>query len=152
MIGKKKVCRKCTQNKLIEQFDSYRRVCKACMLATTQDWRAQNKDKVNAWSLERYHRNRFFAMEYLTKNPCVKCEESNPILLDFDHLKDKKFHLSCCGNYSLKKIQQEIDKCQVLCLRCHRLKTATDRGWYQNKKMQELLKPWLNNDGTPGLN
>ncbi|KKM74976.1 hypothetical protein LCGC14_1394930 [marine sediment metagenome] len=30
------------------------------------------------------------------------------------------------GNYTLKRIQQEIDKCDIRCANCHRRKTAVE--------------------------
>ncbi len=65
-------------------------------------------------------------MDYLKDHPCVKCGESNPIVLDFDHLRDKEFEIAraVMDVYSWKTVSKEIEKCQVLCANCHRIKTA----------------------------
>lgn len=44
--------------------------------------------------------------------------------MDFDHLRDKKFNLSKAHlTGSLKKITEEIAKCEVVCSNCHRVRT-----------------------------
>ena len=78
-----------------------------------------------------------FIIQHFENNPCISCGESNPILLDFDHLKDKKIGISMAvkNQWSLEKLQDEIDKCQVLCANCHRMKTAKDQNWYMYNKL-----------------
>ena len=69
-------------------------------------------------------RNREFVYQYLLKHPCVDCGEQNPILLDFDHLRDKRCNVSklVYSSCSLDTIKREIIKCVVRCTNCHRLK------------------------------
>lgn len=71
----------------------------------------------------RYLRNITYTWRYLESHPCVECGEDNPLLLEFDHLGDKKFCIAECSKRSLKSIDREIAKCQVLCHSCHRIKT-----------------------------
>ena len=54
---------------------------------------------------------------------CAHCGESDPELLEFDHIDqdDKSINISHC--YSAKKIKEEMHKIQFLCIWCHRLKT-----------------------------
>jgi hypothetical protein len=56
---------------------------------------------------------------------CVDCGEKNPIVLDFDHLRDKKYNISRMihDGFSWKAILKEISKCEVVCANCHRLRT-----------------------------
>ena len=35
---------------------------------------------------------------------------------------------------SWEKILDEIKKCQVLCVKCHRIKTGRDANWYKYQK------------------
>lgn len=67
-------------------------------------------------------RNRKFILDYKSNHPCVDCGESDPIVLDFDHLRDKEAiiaHLVVSG-CSIERIQKEIDKCEIRCANCHR--------------------------------
>ena len=71
--------------------------------------------------------------DYLKKHPCVDCGEKDPIVLEFDHLKDKLIEVSRLVQYtSMNKMQNEIEKCEIRCANCHRRKTAIQFGWYKN--------------------
>ena len=65
---------------------------------------------------------------------CVKCGENGPVVLEFDHVRGKKkaniTDMAHAG-YSIKTLQEEIDKCQVLCANCHRRKTSEQQGWFR---------------------
>lgn len=55
---------------------------------------------------------------------CVKCGEDHLACLEFHHRdpEQKDFQLSDVHNkrFCSKRIQKEIDKCDVLCANCHR--------------------------------
>lgn len=72
--------------------------------------------------------------DYLKQHPCVDCGFSNPVCMDFDHVRGKKkmgVSQMVSNGHSLEAIQAEIDKCEVRCSNCHRIKTANDFGWYR---------------------
>ena len=57
---------------------------------------------------------------------CIDCGESNPLVLDFDHVRGNK--KMCISNmvrnsYSIETIQKEIEKCEIRCSNCHRIVT-----------------------------
>jgi transcription elongation factor Elf1 len=56
---------------------------------------------------------------------CVDCGESNHIVLDFDHLSNKKYNVSRMihDGFSWAAIKKEIAKCEVVCANCHRIRT-----------------------------
>ena len=56
---------------------------------------------------------------------CMDCGETNPIVLDFDHLHDKKYNISRMihDGFSWKAIKKEIEKCEIVCANCHRIRT-----------------------------
>jgi len=70
---------------------------------------------------EKRIRNRAFVLEYRLAHPCIKCNERDPYCLDFHHIHGKDIDIrraTCdCG---LKRLQEEIAKCIVLCANCHR--------------------------------
>lgn len=70
-------------------------------------------------------------MEFLKDKYCIDCGESNPIVLDFDH-KDpttKKERVSAImSNWTV--IMEEIEKCEIRCGNCHRIKTIKEREYY----------------------
>ena len=60
--------------------------------------------------------------------PCMDCNKQYPpICMDFDHRDrttkiDSIAHMGWC-NSSLKRIKEEIKKCDLVCANCHRLRT-----------------------------
>ena len=56
---------------------------------------------------------------------CIDCGQKNHIVLDFDHLKDKKYNVSRMihDGFSWAAIKKEIAKCEVVCANCHRIRT-----------------------------
>jgi hypothetical protein len=56
---------------------------------------------------------------------CVECGITNHIVLDFDHLRDKKYNISRMvhDGFSLAAIKKEIEKCEIVCANCHRIRT-----------------------------
>lgn len=71
---------------------------------------------------DRRKRNAQYILEYLAVHACINCGEKDPIVLEFDHLHSKVKDISDMskGCWSLEKIQEEIDKCEVRCANCHR--------------------------------
>lgn len=93
-----------------------------------------NKVVIKARARERTTRVRndirAWLREYLSTHHCVDCGESNPIVLEFDHIRPKKFNIGDAAKYgyALKTVQDEVAKCEVRCANCHRKKTYRDAG------------------------
>jgi hypothetical protein len=77
---------------------------------------------------------RVFVFEYLCVHPCVDCGETDPVVLEFDHVRGPKLFnfvdVLRAGAYTLSQVEAEIAKCEVRCASCHRRKTAAERGWW----------------------
>ena len=79
--------------------------------------------------LARCHRNRAYIYNYLREHPCVLCGEADPVVLDFDHLRDKVREMMLIVKVSGRaNLVAEIEKCRVLCANCHRRQTAEGAG------------------------
>ena len=78
---------------------------------------------------------------YLLEHPCVQCNESEPLFLDFDHVvgETKFANISAMtrSRITWEKIEKEIEKCQVLCVKCHRIKTLKEQNAYKYKRYIE---------------
>jgi hypothetical protein len=124
-----KICRICKCEKNITEFPlrnkiSRRHNCKKCH---NKIYNNRSRDK--GYTKEYRNKTKFFVYEYLTKHPCVDCGESNPVCLEFDHIKYvKKSNISVMiiNRSSIKQLEKEIEKCEVRCANCHRKKTAKD--------------------------
>jgi hypothetical protein len=62
--------------------------------------------------------------EIKSASGCVDCGIKNHIVLDFDHLRDKKYNVSQMvrDGFPWKVIKKEIEKCEVVCANCHRIR------------------------------
>lgn len=151
-----KLCRKCGDEKPIDQFNwkdkkkgKRQTQCKACHAAYRrqhyQDNKEKYKEKARRWNRENMEEYRMkmrrYVFDYLLGHPCVDCGETNPIVLDFDHVRGEKImeiSVMLGSMAKLERIQAEIDKCDVRCANCHRIKTAKQRGWHSVTFMAEL--------------
>lgn len=100
-----------------------------------------NKEKIVARSYKRNKKqriiNKAFVDQVKQSSPCVDCGESNPLVLDFDHVKGEKvcdISNMVYRSYCVESIQKEIDKCEVRCSNCHRVATHNRRIEKQNAK------------------
>ena len=133
-----KLCGRCKEEKPIEQFawkdkarGTYQYQCRACQKIYRTEHYNKNKDKIYGQikSRQREIANRVWA--YKQSHPCVDCGESDPIVLEFDHLRDKEFNIGHAGmyGYSWERIINEISKCEVVCRNCHVRRTWRRAGW-----------------------
>ena len=77
-----------------------------------------------------------YIRQYLSKNPCIDCGESDIVVLEFDHkggdfIKIDAVSKLIRSRVSIDRIKEEISKCDVRCANCHRRKTAQDFGSYR---------------------
>jgi hypothetical protein len=74
-----------------------------------------------------YHKQQFKQRlkEIKEASGCVDCGESNHIVLDFDHIRNKKYNISRMihDGFSWAAIKKEIAKCEIVCANCHRIRT-----------------------------
>ena len=137
-----KKCNKCNTVKSIDEFNwkhkdkvrhSYCRICSNKISCTHYKENPQPyKERSKAFRNEVRASNRLLLSEYLRTHPCVDCGESDPIVLQFDHVKgQKKKTISEMKNtsYSWETIEEEIDKCEVRCANCHTRRTSKQFNW-----------------------
>lgn len=81
-------------------------------------------------------------LSHLANKSCEDCGNDDIRVLEFHHLdpSSKAFSIAkgMANTYSWVKILREIDKCQILCANCHKIKTAEEQGWY--KALQKPTK------------
>lgn len=115
--------------------------CKECRKAIDKAyWQKRSQDPQKMAEKKEYNAQRMterqrVMFEYLVQHPCVDCGETDPVVLTFDHLNDKKFCIAegFKRGFPLERVFEEIAKCEVRCANCHMRKTARDFGWYTHK-------------------
>jgi hypothetical protein len=134
-------CYRCGEFKPAEDFAWRRKernqrqsFCRVCWSACHREHYLANKEQYVANARERkrrLRRERFpWIIDYLARHPCCDCGETDPVVLEFDHLRDKEFEITHALPFrSWQKILDEIAKCEVVCANCHRRRTA-ERGGF----------------------
>ncbi|HMF56106.1 MAG TPA: hypothetical protein VK619_07145 [Pyrinomonadaceae bacterium] len=114
------------------------RYCSTCQKHLSKEHYEKNKQKYllrnevnNRRQREALHEKIF---GYLKTNHCVDCGESDPLVLEFDHVRGKKEReiAKMVGHkVSWQKILIEISKCEIRCANCHRRITAKRNNSYR---------------------
>lgn len=123
----------------IYQNDGLQTLCRECKKVLDhlyyQSHSPQMRKQINEAKRKRVHKVQDRLHTYLSSHPCVDCGEKNIIVLEFDHVKGNKkgniSYMASTAKCSWKTILEEIEKCEVRCANCHRIKTAGQRNWYK---------------------
>lgn len=137
-----KKCTRCGVEKSVSEFgvqsrrpDGLNPWCKVCKREhdnstyksspTRKQYITANRERARRSNVETIY-------NYLKTHPCVDCGESDPVVLDFDHIDrtTKRKAVGSLTDLSLRAIMEEIGKCEVRCANCHRRRTAIQFGWY----------------------
>lgn len=88
-------------------------------------WYQKNKEKRIAINAAYRRRIRERIAKIKVERGCVDCGyNASHHALDFDHLRDKEFSLGAAQSVSWERVVKEIEKCEVVCANCHRVRTA----------------------------
>ena len=128
-----KVCTKCKiekdeseyffRNKAIGSLHSYCKFCKRELDRNSYKIEGNKRaEKIRINARKNIKRAKEFVKNYKQNSKCSRCPETRWYVLDFHHLNDKVDSVSTLAHNgpSIKRLQKEIDKCQVVCSNCHR--------------------------------
>lgn len=136
---KTKCCSSCKLTKEITEFNSNKTKldgiqtrCKECNKQYLRQHYLNNKDYYRAKAKKSEEFISHVISSIKANTPCEDCKSYyDPICMDFDHLEqnEKLYNVSkgICFGYSLFRILKEIDKCEIVCANCHRLRTKNRR-------------------------
>ena len=152
-----RTCSRCGEAKRIDEFPiknkatGLRRVwCRDCCRAYGREHYQKNKPVYLAKAARRRgpdrQRIRDLIRQYLLAHPCVDCGETNILLLDFDHRdrsekRDMISRIALGGSWP--RVLREIEKCDVRCANCHRLRTAGQLRWRKDPARGALPAPLI---------
>ena len=134
-------CGRCKERKPLDNFawrrkskgqrDNY---CRPCRAAYKQEHYAANRrryiDSARRRKKPAIAERLAYLVAYFEEHPCADCGETDPVVLEFDHLRDKEFGISAgWRDRQWKIVLDEIAKCEVVCANCHRRRTAKRGGF-----------------------
>lgn len=149
-----KRCHICEKTKELSEFhknkrkkDGLNHYCKDCAKVKNRDYYLKTPERNPQRRSSMVARQKIaeeFVWKYLLTHPCIACPETDPVVLDFDHVTGTKlFNISYAvkRGFSIELIEEEIKKCEVRCANCHRRITAARAGWFRYLKGIEGSNP-----------
>ena len=132
-----KVCTKCREEKPLNQFAARpggRRQswCRACHTAYNKQFYFENSAVEKQRVYATRAKNRSAAQTLVSQMkaaPCMDCGGRFPeCAMDFDHkpgsVKYNTVSDMTYKGYTLDSLKRELDKCELVCANCHRIRTA----------------------------
>jgi superfamily II helicase len=137
-----KMCSRCKIEKELSSFSARKRskdgkqpVCRECVKTTNKEYyrvTPQLNEQRRAWKTKENLLVRAHLYQHVLNNPCVDCGETDPIVLEFDHVRgQKEFNIGSAvrNGKTLAQVIDEISKCDVRCANCHKRVTYQKAGW-----------------------
>lgn len=133
-----KYCRQCKQEKPFSEFRQrpnpnrivYRSWCLPCENAygkiQQRKRRAEKGAEIREYMRQRSADNRAWVTEKKESSPCMDCGEFHKgCVMQYDHKPQyiKTRDVSKMVSFSRERIQEEIDKCDLVCANCHAYRT-----------------------------
>lgn len=136
-----KKCGRCQQWKPEEDFHFHstakgtrQKYCKECMKELGQARYQEKKAEIQAVNRQSNERRveeaQRYLYEYLSYSKCADCGEYDFTVLTFHHVRGvKRMNIAdmATRGYSIAAIQDEINKCVVLCFNCHMRREVEER-------------------------
>src|SRR5216684_4519004 len=91
-------------------------------------YRKRNPEKTRKIARE-WAAKRRRQVDVLKNVPCIDCKKYfPPECMDFDHVRgEKEFVVSLSNRRSWSGLLKEIEKCDIVCSNCHRIRTRKRR-------------------------
>jgi hypothetical protein len=134
-------CSRCGELKQVSDFAWHRRAlgqldtyCRPCRAAYKRAHYVANRQRYIAAATRRKDaliaERTAFLVKFFRTHPCVDCGETDPIVLEFDHIGHKEFAIAAgIRRHSWRAVLDEIAKRDVVCANCHRRRTAVRGGF-----------------------
>lgn len=136
-----KRCGRCSESKPISEFawrrkgrGQYDNYCRPCRAAYGREHYAANRkryiDMAQVRKTAVVNERARYLVDFFLSHPCVDCGESDPLVLEFDHVCEKTFGISQgLRDRNWMSVLDEMAKCDVVCANCHRRRTAHRGGF-----------------------
>jgi hypothetical protein len=144
-----KTCFVCQVPKDLSEFaknasrsDGLQSACKDCKREIDRNYYKatfeSRKSKRLAARQASLERGREVVWDHLATHPCIDCGETDPVVLEFDHVHGEKANnvTTLVNNgVSVDTILIEIKKCVIRCANCHRRRTAERAGGWRHSRL-----------------
>jgi hypothetical protein len=140
-------CKKCFSinnfNKNHTKKDGLSAACRECNKKHSRAYYLKNRKShikfIIASRRKIIYENTKKIFNYLLSHPCIDCGESDPLVIDFDHVRGKK--IDNIGEFIGRacpwgQISKEMKKCVSRCSNCHRRITARRQKTWRWKIIQ----------------
>lgn len=133
--GRLRRCSRCRLEVPLELFnrmgEGYQWYCRSCFAKYFQARGDLHRTQSGAAKLARVRALRTHVLSYLLEHPCVDCGERDPVILEFDHIREKTAGIAAlvAAGVKLDLVNDEISRCEVVCVNCHRRRTARRARW-----------------------
>jgi hypothetical protein len=132
-----KICSSCKKEKNLLEFNkksgkkSHQPFCRLCDNERSKRYYAENKKHHISVIKERNQRYKKevdkWVRDLKSNTSCADCKKTyHWFQMDFDHVKgnkDRAVSTMIAQKVSLRRIQLEIEKCELVCANCYRLRT-----------------------------
>jgi hypothetical protein len=142
-----KACSKCKVNKLVSEFSFknkaagiHQSYCKECGKKLTRSHYSNNKRQYLDRNTRSYLKRRELVRE-IKSRACADCGIQYPFyVMDFDHREGetKEYELSRVDRITIRALMREIEKCDVVCANCHRVRTYERRIKHEGKVISSI--------------
>ena len=77
-----------------------------------------HRDQSKAAKKARVRALQAYVLEFLQERVCVDCGENNPVVLEFDHIREKTAAIARLvgEGVKLEVVKDEISRCEVVCV------------------------------------
>jgi len=125
-----KECEQCGEPFMAEVRQLKRGYGEYCSSSCAGKHQAEQEDRTGensrSWKENTGSENKEHIGKIKKQGSCEYCSEERPPCLQFHHKDpEEKEHLiseMVTGDYTLKKLKDEISKCELICANCHRIK------------------------------
>ena len=136
LSGRVQQCGRCRKPLPVEFFNRHpkrgrQHWCRECFRSYFRERGQRHRDHVKANRKTRMATAREYLLERLDRERCTDCGETHLVVLDFDHVRGEKTSEICLmvsEGASIRKLDDEMAKCEVVCGNCHRRRTADRAG------------------------
>jgi hypothetical protein len=131
-------CGRCQNELPLSAFnrngDGRQHWCRECFRVYFRERGDKHREQSRAAYKRRRQAGRQIVREHLEAHPCTDCGETEIFVLELDHIRGEKrgavTHL-VAGGARAETVRGELDLCEVVCVNCHRRRTALRAGYFR---------------------